>query len=47
MKVMNPFKFAKNKIKKHGWKAVLGLFVYYLIRDLTLYVFVPYLLLTR
>ena len=42
---MNPFRFAKEQIKKHGWKAVLGIFIYYLVRDLILYVFIPYLLL--
>jgi hypothetical protein len=43
---MNPFKFIREKVKKHGWKAVVGIFFYYLIRDLTLYVFIPYLLLS-
>lgn len=34
----------KEKIDKHGWKAVLGLFTFYLVRDLSIYVLVPYLL---
>lgn len=31
---------------KYGWKLVLGVFVYYLIRDFTLYVLLPYLALS-
>ncbi|MEZ0391764.1 MAG: hypothetical protein ACAH59_06085 [Pseudobdellovibrionaceae bacterium] len=31
--------------RKYGWKAVVGIIVYYLIRDLTLYVFLPFYLL--
>jgi hypothetical protein len=31
---------------KYGWKLVLGVFAYYLIRDLTLYVLLPYLALS-
>ena len=33
-------------ISKYGWKLVLGFFVFYLIRDLALYVLLPYLALT-
>ncbi|MCI0452691.1 MAG: hypothetical protein L0Z51_09940 [Candidatus Latescibacteria bacterium] len=33
-------------VGKYGWKLVLGVFVYYLIRDLTLYVLLPYLALS-
>ncbi|MBC7457340.1 MAG: hypothetical protein H7235_03620 [Bdellovibrionaceae bacterium] len=28
--------------KKYGWKALAGVLAYYLVRDLTLYVFIPY-----
>lgn len=31
--------------KKHGWKAVAGIIGFYLVRDLTLYVLIPYLIL--
>jgi len=41
---MKFFKSITEKISKHGWKAVLGLFTFYLVRDMTLYVLVPYLL---
>ena len=30
--------------KKYGWKAVAALVAYYLIRDLTIYVVIPYLI---
>ncbi len=30
--------------QKYGWKLFLGVFVYYLVRDLTLYVLIPYLI---
>ncbi len=33
-------------VGKYGWKLVLGVFAYYLIRDLALYVLLPYLALT-
>lgn len=29
--------------KRYGWKVIAGFFAYYLIRDLTLYVLLPYL----
>jgi hypothetical protein len=31
--------------QRYGWKLVAGVFCYYLIRDLTLYVLLPFLLL--
>jgi len=38
----------KNKIlglfKKYGWKAAVGIFFYYLIRDVTLYILLPWLI---
>ena len=33
--------------KKYGWKALLGIFLYYLIRDLTIYVIIPYVALVK
>ncbi len=33
-------------VSKYGWKLVVGFFVFYLIRDLALYVLLPYLALT-
>lgn len=44
---MKAISWVKNKINKHGWKAVLGIFTYYLIRDLTLYVLLPYLIIAK
>lgn len=35
----------KGVIEKYGWKLFLAVFVYYLIRDLTLYVLIPYIIL--
>lgn len=32
--------------KKYGWKAVAGIFTYYLVRDVTLYIVLPYYLVT-
>ncbi|MFZ0390282.1 MAG: hypothetical protein WAN36_07455 [Calditrichia bacterium] len=32
----------KGFIKKKGWKFVIAFFLFYLIRDLTLYVILPY-----
>ena len=36
----------KNKIvnlfKKYGWKAAVGIFFYYLIRDVALYILLPW-----
>ena len=38
----------KNKIseifKKYGWKAAVGIFMYYLIRDVSLYIVLPWLI---
>ena len=28
--------------KKYGWKAALGIFLYYLVRDVTLYILIPW-----
>ena len=28
--------------KKHGWKAAVGIFFYYLIRDVSLYIILPW-----
>tara|TARA_Y100000590_G_scaffold331461_1_gene376619 strand:+ start:1759 stop:1911 length:153 start_codon:yes stop_codon:yes gene_type:complete len=42
------FQKIKNKInsfiKKYGWKAAVGIFFYYLIRDVTLYILLPWLI---
>ncbi len=29
--------------KKYGWKLGIAIFMYYLIRDVTLYIIIPYL----
>lgn len=29
--------------KKYGWKALVGIFMYYLVRDVTLYIIIPYI----
>ena len=29
--------------KKYGWKLGVAIFIYYLIRDVTLYIIIPYL----
>jgi hypothetical protein len=34
-------------LKKYGWKLLVAIFFYYLIRDLILYVLLPYLVATR
>ena len=34
-------------IKSVGWKVTAGIFVYYIVRDVTLYVLVPYLVAKR
>ena len=40
------FNKVKNKItrlfKKYGWKAAVGIFFYYLIRDVSLYIILPW-----
>jgi len=33
----------KAVLKKGGWKLVVGLFMFYLIRDVILYLLIPYL----
>jgi hypothetical protein len=30
--------------KKYGWKAAAGIFMYYLIRDVSLYIVLPWLI---
>ncbi len=37
----------KDKIKKYGIKVAIGIFMFYLIRDLTLYVAIPYIFLAK
>lgn len=37
----------REKVKKHGWKAVAAIFLYYLIRDSILYIFIPYILISK
>lgn len=32
-------------VKKHGWKGVVGILAYYIIRDVTLYILIPAFLL--
>lgn len=34
----------KAMLKAAGWKVVLGIFMYYLIRDSILYILIPYLI---
>ena len=45
-KVLTPFKFLINYfyklIKKYGWKAAVGIFLFYLVRDVLLYIVIPY-----
>ena len=33
----------KSLIKKYGWKAGVAIFLYYLVRDVFLYILLPYL----
>ena len=33
---------SRRMVKKYGWKLVVGAFVFYLIRDVTLYLLLPY-----
>ena len=33
----------KIMFKKYGWKLGVAIFMYYLIRDVTLYIIIPYL----
>ena len=32
----------KDIYRKYGWKAVVALFVYYLVRDVSLYILLPW-----
>ena len=34
----------KIMFKKYGWKLGVAIFMYYLIRDVTLYIIIPYLI---
>ncbi len=34
----------KGVVRKYGWKLFLGVLVYYLIRDITIYIILPYLI---
>ena len=34
----------KSFLKKKGWKLLVVLFLFYLVRDVTLYIIIPYLL---
>ena len=34
----------KGFIKEKGWKILIAFFVFYLIRDVTLYIIIPYLI---
>ena len=31
-----------NLFKKYGWKAAVGIFLYYLVRDVSLYILLPW-----
>ena len=33
----------KEFIKKYGWRGAVGIFLYYLIRDVSLYIVLPWL----
>lgn len=33
----------RGAVKKYGWKLFAVLFVYYLVRDVTIYLLIPYL----
>ena len=33
--------------KRYGWKVFAGIIAYYLVRDLTIYVVIPYLIIKR
>lgn len=37
----------KGFVKKHGWKLVVAVFMYYLIRDSILYILIPYLIINN
>jgi hypothetical protein len=33
----------KGVSQKYGWKLFLGIFIYYVVRDVTIYIILPYL----
>ena len=35
---------ASDFIKKYGWKAAFAIFIYYLIRDVSLYLLLPWVI---
>lgn len=35
---------AREAVKKHGWKALVAITLFYLVRDVTLYLILPYLI---
>jgi hypothetical protein len=37
----------KELLKKYGWKLAVGIFFYYLIRDVSLYILLPWFLANR
>tara|TARA_B110000014_G_C19952727_1_gene492995 strand:- start:381 stop:527 length:147 start_codon:yes stop_codon:yes gene_type:complete len=37
----------KELLKKYGWKLAVGIFFYYLIRDVSLYILLPWFLASR
>tara|TARA_Y100000590_G_C15391152_1_gene890114 strand:- start:570 stop:713 length:144 start_codon:yes stop_codon:yes gene_type:complete len=34
----------KSIIDKYGWKAAVGIFLFYLVRDVSLYILLPWLI---
>ena len=34
----------KNLYQKYGWKAAVAIFMYYLVRDVSLYILLPWLI---
>ena len=37
----------KSFLQKKGWKVVIAFFLFYLIRDVTLYIVIPYFAITK
>lgn len=37
----------KSFIKQKGWKFFIGLILFYLVRDVTLYIIIPYFAITK
>lgn len=37
----------RGAFKRYGWKLAAGIFCYYLVRDLFLYIFIPYFIATK